>query len=113
MNFFKLSAIIAVVAVMQGCVSLVTAPVKVAYGVGKIAVKGTVAVADAMYESDDERLEKEYKEMRKKEIAEQKKAEEQAKKQKELDEKAAKQAKKDAEKTKKQAEKEAKKLEND
>lgn len=80
MRLFKLSVVMVVIAMMQGCVSVVTAPVKVAYGVGKTAVKGTVAIADAMYESEDERLEKEYKEKRKKEIAEQKEAEKQAKK---------------------------------
>lgn len=48
--------------VLQGCVhKLVTVPVKVAYHTTKGVVKGTVAVADALYETEDEAYEKQKK----------------------------------------------------
>ena len=48
-------ALIAVMPCLQGCLAtkVVTVPVKVAYGAGKLAVKGTAATVRAVVPDDD------------------------------------------------------------
>lgn len=82
MPIYKLLILILCTFTLQGCVhKIVTTPIKVAYSVTKGIVKGTVAVADAMYETEAEKQEKQEKK-RKKEQEKQKKL---AKKEKNTD----------------------------
>lgn len=57
MNFQRTTRILVVVVIamaLQGCLtSVVTAPVKVVYGAGKLAVKGTAAAVRAVIPDDD------------------------------------------------------------
>jgi len=54
-----LAAVVAM-AGLQGCLvtKVVTVPVKVAYGVGKLAVKGTAAAVRAVVPDDDKKAQK-------------------------------------------------------
>ena len=63
MTFLRAAWIRAAVVAMaglQGCLvtKVVTVPVKVAYGVGKLAVKGTAAAVRAVVPDDDKKAQK-------------------------------------------------------
>ncbi len=56
----RVLAVVVAMAGLQGCLvtKVVTVPVKVAYGVGKLAVKGTAAAVRAVVPDDDGKKQK-------------------------------------------------------
>ena len=75
----RILAIAAMAMTLQGCLtSVVTAPVKVVYGVGKLAVKGTAAAVRAVVpDGDDDKKKQDQQPAQQPQPAEQKPQEEQ------------------------------------
>lgn len=81
MSLLRLSIVLIALVSLQACVhKLVTVPVKVAYKTTKGVVKGTVAIADAMYETDEEEEEKKQKKQKKEQEKREKEEKKEAKK---------------------------------